>query len=509
MSPLTPTDDFPPGHRFGSYVVRGCVGRGGMARLYEAEHVKLGKTVALKVMERTQIGNHQWRLRFLREGRAAAGVKHPNIVDVTDVGVEDGMPYLVMEFLDGLDLAEHLRRTGPLSEQHTADLMLPIVSGLGYAHDRQIVHRDIKPSNIFLARSPDGEIVPKLLDFGIAKFSPSAEEAAEDLHRTDTNQLLGTPLFMPPEALNGARDLTAKADQYSLGVVIFHCLAGRSPFNEQTPASLLMAIAAGRHEPLRKPCPQVSRAVERLVQRAMSLDPDNRFAHVRDIGRQLFPMASPRSQALWSGTFGGSARSQPGLGRRPRRTAWLVGAGVAAVAVGAALWAVRSRSGEASSPPGPRALEGEASATARPEQPLIEQRAQANLPPPPPRPMAGEREPTEPADSQPADSQRRAEPAVDRAAPRGSRASSRQGANRARGLAASSQRSRERTRDHSSSPREAPSAVPPRPSSAGSPSPQRGRARSSEADELRELFGTHPAVPAPSPNGSNGAPIPE
>src|SRR5262245_16708411 len=159
-TPPSPDDDVYAGQRFGSYVLHECVGRGGMARVYRAEHVGLEKVVALKLMERERVHDPKWRARFVREAKSAAVVKHPHIVDVTDVGVEGDVPFLVMEYLVGSDLSAHLAEVGALDEATMADLLLPIVAGLSFAHDAGVIHRDIKPSNIFLARSPDGTLVP-------------------------------------------------------------------------------------------------------------------------------------------------------------------------------------------------------------------------------------------------------------------------------------------------------------------------------------------------------------
>jgi serine/threonine-protein kinase len=332
MATPSPDDDVYAGQRFGSYVLHECVGRGGMARVYRAEHMGLEKVVALKLMERERVHDPKWRARFVREAKSAAVVKHPHIVDVTDVGVEGDVPFLVMEYLVGSDLSAHLAEVGALGEETMADLLLPIVAGLAFAHDAGVIHRDIKPSNIFLARSPDGTLVPKLLDFGIAKSSVGFEERSLE---TDTNQIIGTPMFMAPEALDGARHLTGRSDQYSLGLVMYQCLTGRAPFDDQTPSSLLRAVATARLRPLRSLRPGISRALERLVGRMLELDPEQRFEHVRDIGARLLPLASPRSRVLWDSSFGVAASGVPARRLRggARRSRALVAFALFAVAL--------------------------------------------------------------------------------------------------------------------------------------------------------------------------------
>jgi tRNA A-37 threonylcarbamoyl transferase component Bud32 len=231
----------PEGAAFGNYIIHECIGQGAMGNVYRAEHALLEKLVAIKVMDSSLLSSSDARERFLREGRAAAAIKHPNVVDITDVGVFEGTPYLVMELLEGEDLQIYLQRKPQLSEREIASLLLPIAAALGAAHDRGVVHRDLKPSNIFLSRGPDGEIVPKILDFGISKIAHAL--ASADFQSTPFNQLMGSPLYLPPEAVRGSRDLSAKSDQYSLGVVLYECVTGQPPFAGDSLLSILNSIA--------------------------------------------------------------------------------------------------------------------------------------------------------------------------------------------------------------------------------------------------------------------------
>src|SRR5690349_19777904 len=160
----------PVGTRLGSYRITGKLGEGGMGTVYSAEHVELGKRVAIKTLRGELAANVQVRARFVREGRAAASVRHPHVVDVHDVGVHGEIPYLVMELLQGRDLAAHVASAGRLGPQETADLILPVLTAMTEAHGAGIVHRDLKPENIFLQRGPGGTWVPKVLDFGISKL---------------------------------------------------------------------------------------------------------------------------------------------------------------------------------------------------------------------------------------------------------------------------------------------------------------------------------------------------
>ncbi len=295
--------DLPAGYRFGNYIILDRIGRGGMAGVYRAEHSALSKQVAIKIMDHALHDKSAAHRQFLREGRAAAAVKHPNVVDITDVGVWQGVPFLVMEFLDGCDLETQLREHGPLSDGELVRLALPIIAGLAVAHDAGVIHRDLKPSNIFLARGADGDQVPKVLDFGISKVLNDVQ----DLSATPYGTVMGTPLYLPPEALAGAHHFSPASDQYSLGVVLYECAVGRPPHRQDTLVALLQSIGSGKFDPPSRLRPDISALVERAILRAMHPDPRQRFAHVRDLGRALWEVASPRTQLLWGRTFGDDA----------------------------------------------------------------------------------------------------------------------------------------------------------------------------------------------------------
>jgi eukaryotic-like serine/threonine-protein kinase len=292
----------PAGFQFGAYVIGSCIGRGGMARIYRAEHRVLHKPVALKVMESVLLERPDGRPRFLREGQAAAAVKHPNVVDITDVGVWQGRPYLVMELLEGEDLEQYLSRHKPLAEQDAARILIPIIAGLATAHAAGVIHRDLKPSNVFLARGPDGEVVPKLLDFGISKLANALRTL--DPASTPLGELMGSPMYMSPEAVRGARDLTPQSDQYSLGVILYECITGRPPFYGDSLLSVLEAVAHGQFESPRRFRPELSTVLEVATLRAMSRDPGDRFPSVRELGRALCEAADQRTRLLWTPSFG-------------------------------------------------------------------------------------------------------------------------------------------------------------------------------------------------------------
>ncbi|HTQ06166.1 MAG TPA: protein kinase [Polyangiaceae bacterium] len=299
--------DLAPESEFGRYRIRRLLGRGGMGAVYEAVHVDLGKRVALKTLWGAAGTRDDARARFLREAQAAARLDHPHVVDVSDIGIVDDVPFLIMEYLDGEDLHQLLLREAPLAVARIVELVLPIISALGDAHELGIVHRDIKPQNVFLARSKQGLVVPKLLDFGISKLSDGDGQPG----LTGSAALLGTPSYMSPEQVRGAKHVDARSDQYSLGVMLYQCATGALPFNQSDLFPLLNAISAGTHERLREVRPDLPSGFGAAVERAMALNPDARFATLRELGQALLPFASPEVRGALRATFGGHAR--PGV----------------------------------------------------------------------------------------------------------------------------------------------------------------------------------------------------
>ena len=290
----------PEGSRFGGYLVGPCIGHGGMARIYRAEHEALQRQVALKVLTAGFARDREGRERFVREARISAALKHPNVVNIFDVGVEDGIPYLVMELLEGEDLESVLQAKGALSESSIVDIMVPVVGALVAVHDAGVVHRDLKPGNIFLARGRNDETEPRLLDFGISKVSGS-----EQLRLTHANQglLIGTPFYMSPEAIRG-HEMTARSDQYSFGVVLYECATGINPFCAETFAETVRRVTHGDFPSPSVHNPRLSRRLVRIIERAMSLDPQHRFEDFRELGRELLLLAGQRTRISWGLSFG-------------------------------------------------------------------------------------------------------------------------------------------------------------------------------------------------------------
>ncbi|MEZ4408848.1 MAG: serine/threonine-protein kinase [Polyangiales bacterium] len=277
-----------------------CIGRGGMGAVYEAEHADLEKRVALKTLHPHMAREAEARARFLREGRAASRIRHPNVVEVFDVGQhDDGTLYLVMEHLVGEDLSTLISREGPLDPERLVDLLLPVVAAVATAHEEKVVHRDLKPENIFLARTRNGAAQPKVLDFGISKVV----DTRSDLRITGNRAMLGTPVYMSPEQARGEA-VDARSDQYAMGVILYEATTGRLPFDADELIPLIHAIASGTHTPPRALRPDLPAEFEAVIERAMSRDASARYESMHALGRALLPFASRTNRALWREVFG-------------------------------------------------------------------------------------------------------------------------------------------------------------------------------------------------------------
>jgi serine/threonine protein kinase len=295
----------------GRYHIEASLGEGGTGHVYRARHIALGRPVALKVLRKQH--NERWvsRKRFEREAHALGQLVHPNIVAVTDSGLEKDAPFLVMELLNGVDLARRLR-TEPLPVNLACRYALEALDGLAFVHERGLVHRDIKPSNIFLESTAVGERI-KLLDFGLARLVTPNDDAAV----TRFGEMLGTPIYMAPEQVSGeAAD--ARTDVYAMGLVFYEMLTGRRAFagNEMAVLQQQMVqsvprLAAPEHAPF-----------DAIIQRATQKDPAQRFADARAFRVALADIVQhspgPAPSARPSADPGGrpSPPTRPGATRR-------------------------------------------------------------------------------------------------------------------------------------------------------------------------------------------------
>ncbi|WP_438022623.1 serine/threonine-protein kinase [Sorangium sp. So ce233] len=277
----------------GKYRVESVLGRGAMGLVVAARHLALDDRVAIKVLLPKYVQDADILQRFLREGRAAVRIRSQHVVRVTDVGtLENGAPYMVMDHLEGKDLAAVLAESGPLAVPVAIELVLQVCEALAEAHAQGIVHRDVKPSNLFLTRNANGSPCVKVLDFGISKMTH-----AEDHALTRVGGVLGSPLYMSPEQLRSASDVDGRADIYSLGVVLFQLLTGRTPFIALELAQLVYLVTQGEPQRPRALRPDIPEPLEQVILVALARDRDHRFPTIADLALALVPFAPPHMRA--------------------------------------------------------------------------------------------------------------------------------------------------------------------------------------------------------------------
>ena len=274
----------------GKYEVVRQLGKGGMGVVVEATHRKLGSRVAIKFLMPDALTTHDGVARFEREARAAALLRSPYVVRVLDVdATSDGLPFIVMEYLEGHDLASELRARNAIPTAEAVDWILQACIGVAEAHAHGIVHRDIKPANLYVCEE-DGRPIVKIMDFGVSKLLASHGEI--DLTSTDT--AVGTPSYMAPEQLLSSKQVDHRVDVWALGVVLYRMLAGAMPFVGATPTALAIAIATEPPTPLSSIAPELPPALLDAVARALSKDPASRFWDVIELGRALEPFGTRR-----------------------------------------------------------------------------------------------------------------------------------------------------------------------------------------------------------------------
>ena len=264
----------------GAYRLLRVIGRGSGGSVFEARHEPTGTRVAVKVLHARLKKSEQQHLRFEREVRTVASLRHPNIVRLLDAGVEeDGTPWQVLELLEGQDLASALEER-PFLLDEAVEVMLQLLDALDAVHARGYVHRDIKPENIFLEGLSGGPVGVKLLDFGIAKpLMPTTLQP----WITENGVLLGTPQFMAPEQITGELPVTPAADVWAAGAVFFYMLAGRAPFEEPLLSRLLTKIAREPAPSLSLFCPHLSLDFVSIVARALRTHPAHRFGSAAEM----------------------------------------------------------------------------------------------------------------------------------------------------------------------------------------------------------------------------------
>jgi tRNA A-37 threonylcarbamoyl transferase component Bud32 len=261
-----------PGSIVGHYVVESILGDGGMATVHLVRHSVLHSRHALKVLSPDLLVHEDVRVRFLAEGRIQSALQHPNVVAVTDVVSEPGVAGLVMEYVEGPTLDAWLSRQGRLAPEEAAAVMTGLLAGAAAAHAKGVVHRDLKPSNVLLGRHPDGSWCPKILDFGIAKFSDGDSKG-----KTRTGARMGTVHYMSPEQVRGAARVDHRSDVWSLGVLLYELLTGRTPFEDVDGFATMQRIDALQYPPLESVRPDVPPALAGVVRKALQKSAEQRF----------------------------------------------------------------------------------------------------------------------------------------------------------------------------------------------------------------------------------------
>jgi serine/threonine-protein kinase len=386
----------------GKYRVERVLGVGGMGVVVSALHIQLDERVALKFLLPDALGNPEAVARFGREARAAVKIKSMHVARVSDVGtLENGAPYMVMEFLHGQDLAALIHDRGPIPFPDAVDFVLQACEALAEAHALGIVHRDLKPANLFMITGADGAPCIKVLDFGISKITKT--DSSGDYGMTSTQAVMGSPLYMSPEQMTSSRDVDGRADIWAIGTILFELLTGRPPFLGETMPQLCGMILQEAPPMPRELRPDLPEGLQAVLLRCLEKKRDRRYANVAELASALAPygtrlaarsaervskvlsaagissreldVTAPPSVGAATGSAWGTTQS-----KTSHRALWVTlgGAGVVLVA-GAALFL---RPGHADAPD-PR--------TSASAAPVSERTAPAPAPPPPavvPAPLA-------------------------------------------------------------------------------------------------------------------------
>jgi serine/threonine protein kinase len=278
----------------GKYRVEGILGAGGMGVVVAAHHLQLDERVALKFLLPEASLNQEAMTRFAREAKAAVKIKSEHVARVIDVGtLETGAPYIVMEFLEGRDLAAWIHERGPLRIEQAIEFVLQASEAIAEAHSLGIVHRDLKPANLFVVRRNDGLDSVKVLDFGISKFAGSAGQ--HDMAGTRTSVVMGSPYYMSPEQMRSAKDVDPTSDIWALGIILYELLSGRTPFMGDTFPEICIKVSTEPPPPLRQVRPEVPPALQAVVAKCLEKERRNRYRDVAELAFALQPFAPRRA----------------------------------------------------------------------------------------------------------------------------------------------------------------------------------------------------------------------
>lgn len=291
----------------GKYRVERVLGRGGMGVVLAAKHLELDQDVAIKLLLPAAAANPDASARFLREGRAAARLSSPHVARVFDTGrLPSGDPYLIMEFLHGNDLKAIVERQGAQPLSIVIPWVLEAIDALSEAHRIGIIHRDIKPANMFLARTPTGKQILKIVDFGISK-----QVEAGNVDLTATAAAFGSPLYMSPEQMLSSKNVDARTDIYSLGAVLFELATGRTPIKAETLAQVIAELLQGRIQPPSTVNPQLPSEFDAIVMRCLRKTPEERYATVDELADALRSLLTLGTLATASPSVGAPSPAPP------------------------------------------------------------------------------------------------------------------------------------------------------------------------------------------------------
>src|SRR5216683_2223186 len=330
----------PPGRRLGPYEILSSIGAGGMGEVYRARDTRLDRIVAIKVLPTHLADRSELRERFEREARTIASLNHPHICTLFDIGQQDGIDYLVMEYLEGETLAQRLQK-GPLPLEQVLQFAIEIADALDKAHRKGVTHRDLKPGNIMLTKTGT-----KLLDFGLAKLRQDAAPAiplsrlptatAKDA-LTQEGTILGTLQYMAPEQLE-AKEVDARTDIFAFGAVVYEMATGKRSFEGMSQASVIGAILKDDPPPISSLQPMTPPALDHVVKRCLVKEADERWQSANDLTNELKWTAEPGSLAEQAGRV-------PAGSSKWERASWLLAATffLLAVAGGAAWWQASNR----------------------------------------------------------------------------------------------------------------------------------------------------------------------
>ncbi|MBI4953272.1 MAG: serine/threonine protein kinase [Myxococcales bacterium] len=278
----------------GKYEVKALLGQGGMGAVYEAEHTGTGRRCAVKVIINEEFVHDPKVVgRFQREARAAGAVDTQYIAQVLDAGVDrdTGLPFLAMEYLDGEDVQHLLKRVGPIAPDTALRIVAQACLGLQKAHAQGVVHRDIKPHNLFLTKRDAGEVIVKILDFGIAKVKMDQSNSTEGADLTKTGNLLGSPLYVSPEQARGQREIDHRTDIWSLGAVLYQMLSGRTPYQHATAlGELILLVCTEPPPPIQDHAPWVTPEVAAVVHNCLKQNVKERYQTAGDLFEAVRPL---------------------------------------------------------------------------------------------------------------------------------------------------------------------------------------------------------------------------